>query len=213
MHDDDGKLIYSDSISFRGGRPVEGQILKLRADSTALGPIKLTIGDVGNQRVTTALVAFSSAWVVGNYADMADLLRYFGHRAAIDSIKKAPAEERPALWLHFWRATDPDPNTPENEAINAYFSRIAIANQRFKTEGIDGWRTDRGEVYVALGEPDDTYETSPGTTNGRILRWTYTNLRLNLYFVDENGFGRYRLDPGSRADFEQVLARLNRMGK
>jgi hypothetical protein len=38
----------------------------------------------------------------------------------------------------------------------------------------------------------------------------YTNLRLALYFVDENGFGRYRLDPGSRADFMRVLERLRR---
>jgi GWxTD domain-containing protein len=212
MKDDNGKVIYSDSISFHGGRPLEGQVLKLRADSTALGALTLTIGQGTSQRSTTALVAFSSAWVVGNYEDMADLLRYFGRRATIDSIKKAPAEERPALWVKFWRETDPDPNTPENEAINAYFSRIAIANVRFKTEGIDGWRTDRGEVYVALGEPDETYETQPGTTNGRVLRWDYVNARLTLFFVDENGFGRYRLDPGSRADFEQVLSRLRRMG-
>ena len=212
MRDNADSVIYSDSISFQGGHAVESQVLKLRPDSTSLGALTLTIGQGTDQHSTTALVAFSHAWVVGNYEDMADLLRYFGHRPTIDSIKKAPVAERPALWVRFWHETDPDPNTPENEAINAYFTRIAIANQRFKTEGIDGWRTDRGEVYVALGEPDETYETQPGELGGRVLRWNYTNLRLSLFFVDENGFGRYRLDPGSRADFEQTLSRLRRMG-
>lgn len=211
MKNDKDSVMFSDSISFTGGRAVESQVLKLRPDSTALGPLTLTVGSGTAAKSTTALVSFSQAWVVANYSEMADLLRFFGHQAAIDSIRKAPADQRPAMWLKFWHATDPDPSTPENEAMNAYFTRIAIANQRFRTEGIAGWRTDRGEVYVALGEPDDTYETQPGTEGGRIIRWDYTSARLSLFFVDETGFGRYRLDPGSRSDFERVLARLRRM--
>jgi GWxTD domain-containing protein len=170
----------------------------------------LAIGDSAAGKSTTAVVAFSQAWVVANYDDIAELLRYFGRQAAIDSIKKAPVAERPAMWVKFWHETDPDPATPENEAFNAYFTRIAIANQRFKTEGIEGWRTDRGEVFIALGEPDESFETQPGRVGGRVLEWVYTNLRLALYFVDDNGFGRYRLDPGSRADFMRVLERLRR---
>lgn len=211
MRNDEDSVVYSDSITFSGGRGVESQVLKLRPDSTALGPLSITVGQGDQKKTTIALVSFSHSWVITNYAEMADLLRFFGHQPAIDSIKKAPAEERPALWLKFWRETDPDPGTPENEAINAYFTRIAIANQRYRTEGVAGWRTDRGEVFVALGEPDETYETSPGQVGGRVIRWTYINLRVDLYFVDENGFGRFRLDPSSRADFERVLSRVRRM--
>jgi GWxTD domain-containing protein len=210
MTNQDDSLVFSGSVQFQGGRPVESQVLKLHPDSTALGPMTLAIGDSATGKSTTAVVAFSQAWVVANYDDIAELLRYFGRQAAIDSIRKAPVEERPAMWVRFWHETDPDPSTPENEAFNAYFTRIAIANQRFRTEGIEGWRTDRGEVYVALGEPDETFETQPGQVGGRVLEWVYTNLRLALYFVDENGFGRYRLDPGSRADFMRVLERLRR---
>ncbi len=212
MRNEADSVIFSGSVSFEGGRPVEGQVLKLYPDSTALGPLTLSVGQGDSAKTTTALVAFSHAWVVANYENMADLLRYFGRQAAIDSIRKAPAAERPAMWVNFWHETDPDPNTSENEAINAYFTRIAIANQRFRSEGVDGWRTDRGEVYVAFGEPDETYETQPGAVGGRIIEWVYTNLRLALYFVDENGFGRYRLDPSSRADFQRVLSRLRRTG-
>ena len=71
--------------------------------------------------------------------------------------------------------TDPNKTTPENEAFNQYFGRIGAANTRFTDEGVPGWRTDRGEVFIALGAPDESIETSPGTS-GRVVRWTYLEL-------------------------------------
>jgi GWxTD domain-containing protein len=125
-------------------------------------------------------------------------------------MRKAPESERARRWREFYVATDPNNTTPENEALNSYFSRIAQANQRFNDEGVAGWRTDRGEVYVNLGPPDEVVENTPGTTANRILRWSYINLRLELFFRDESGFGRLRLLPTSRADYERTLARLRR---
>jgi GWxTD domain-containing protein len=143
---------------------------------------------------------------------MLDLLRYFGHDNEVSAMRKAPESERARLWREFYAATDPNSVTPENEALNQYFGRIAQANQRFTDEGVPGWRTDRGEVYINLGPPDESIENSPGTTANRILRWGYLNLRLELYFRDESGFGRLRLLPSSRADYERILARIRRQG-
>jgi hypothetical protein len=75
---------------------------------------------------------------------------------------------------------------------------------------VPGWRTDRGEVFINLGPPDESIENSPGTTANRIMKWTYINLRLELFFRDESGFGRLRLVPSSRADYERVVTRLRR---
>jgi GWxTD domain-containing protein len=211
MVTDADSVIFRDSLSFRGGQEVESQVLKLRPDSLALGALRLAVGEGEARREVAAVVSFSSAWVVTNYAEMLDLLRYFGENRMIDSIRDAPESERPALWRAFWRETDPDRSTPENEALNTYFSRLAVANQRYRGEGIPGWRTDRGEVYVKVGEPDETFETSPGQVGGRVLRWNYFNLRMSLLFHDESGFGRYRLTPSSRAEFERVVARERRL--
>jgi GWxTD domain-containing protein len=188
-------------------------VLKLRPDSLALGALRLAIGEGTQRREVAAVVSFSGAWVVTNYDEMLDLLRYFGRDRMLDSIREAPDEERPALWRAFWRDTDPDKSTSENEALNTYFSRLAVANQRFRGEGVPGWRTDRGEVYVTVGEPDETFETSPGQMGGRVLRWNYINLRMSLLFHDETGFGRYRLTPSSRAEFERTITRLRRLGQ
>src|SRR5690606_29382393 len=213
MRTETDSVIVGDSLAFRGGQEVESQVLKLRPDSLALGALRLSIGEGEAQREVAAVVSFSGAWVVSNYDEMLDLLRYFGRDRLLDSIRNASEADRPALWRHFWTDTDPDPSTPENEALNTYFSRLSIANARFRGEGGAGWRTDRGEVFVTLGEPDETFETNPGQVGGRLLRWNYINARLALLFHDETGFGRYRLTPSSRADFERTIARLRRLNQ
>ena len=209
--DEQQNVVYSDSLHFRGSRSVESQVIRVAPDSISLGELKLVVGTGSTTQSVSALVSFSQAWVVTNFDEMLDLLRYFGQDARVSAMRKAPASERSRLWREFYAQTDPNKASPENEALNQYFGRISVANARFTDEGAAGWRTDRGEVFISLGPPDETIETSPGTA-GRVVRWTYLNHRLSLFFQDETGFGRLRLTPGSRAEFERTLNRVRRQG-
>ena len=211
VFDEEQNPIYRDSLTFRGGRPVESQVIRLAPDSVSLGELKLVVGREGDERSVSALVSFTQAWVVTNFDEMLDLLRYFGQDDRISAMRKAPDMERARLWRQFYEETDPTNTTPENEALNQYFGRVAAANQRFTDEGVPGWRTDRGEVFITMGPPDESIENTPGTQN-RIIRWTYLTQRLEVYFHDETGFGRLRLTPGSRAEYERILARVRRQG-
>jgi GWxTD domain-containing protein len=206
--DEEKHTIYSDSLRFRGGREVESQVVRLAPDSVSLGELEIVVGS-SPERSTSALVSFTQAWVVTNFEEMLDLLRFIGHDEQISAMRRAPPGERARLWRDFYEATDPNTGTPENEALNQYFGRVNAANQRFKDEGIPGWRTDRGEVLVTLGPPDESVESTPGTAS-RIIRWTYLTHRLEIYFQDETGFGRLRLTPGSRAEYERILSRVRR---
>jgi GWxTD domain-containing protein len=208
VFDEQENPIYRDSLRFRGGREVESQVVRLAPDSVSLGELRIAVGSKP-ERSASALVSFTQAWVVTNFDEMLDLLRYFGHDEELSRMRGAPASERAKLWRQFYEATDPNPASPENEALNQYFSRVNAANQRFKDEGLPGWRTDRGEVFITLGPPDESVESTPGASS-RIVRWTYLTHRLEIYFQDETGFGRLRLTPGSRAEFERVLARVRR---
>ena len=208
--DEQENTIYSDSLQFRGGREVESQVVRLAPDSVSLGELKIVVGSKP-ERSASALVSFTQAWVVTNFDEMLDLLRYFGHDEQIAAMRRAPASERARLWRQFYEATDPNNGTPENEELNQYFSRVNAANQRFKDEGLPGWRTDRGEVFITLGPPDESVESTPGASS-RIIRWTYLTHRLEIYFQDETGFGRLRLTPGSRAEYERILSRVRRQG-
>ena len=202
-------LVFSDSLRFRGGLPVESQFIKLRPDSMALGELRLVVGRKPEQKSVSAVVSFSAAWLVTNFDEMISMLKWFGHQQDVDRLKHAEPDQRAQAWLTFWKETDPNPGTPENEVLNSYFGRVAVAAQQFRDEGVPGWRTERGEVYIRLGEPDDVFDTN-GLTNERVIRWTYTSLRLTLYFRDDSGFNRYRLTPDSRSEFERVATRLGR---
>lgn len=204
-------VIYSDSLHFEGGAGVEGLVIRLTPDSVPLGELQLVVGEAPDPEVTSAIVSLSSDWVVTNIDDIIELLRYFGHNQELAALKDAPPSQRPEMWREFYAATDPIRSTPENEALDTYFTRLAAANQLFENEGIAGWRTDRGEVYISLGPPDEIYDASAVSQGqGRVIRWVYLNHRLNLIFIDETGFGRFRMDIASRADFSRVLNRIRR---
>src|SRR5918997_5480276 len=207
--DEQQEVIYDDSLHFRGGRAVESQVIRLAPDSISLGELKLVLGSRPGERTVSALVSFSQAWVITNFDEMLDLLRYFGQDSRVNAMRKARPSDRSRFWRECYAETDPNKITPENEALNQYFGRISAANARFTDEGVAGWRTDRGEVFITLGPPDESIETTPGTA-GRVVRWTYLNYRLSLFFQDETGFGRLRLTPGSRAEFERTLNRVRR---
>ena len=163
MTDEQQEEVYTDSLRFRGGRTVESQVIRLAPDSISLGELKLAVGSGPAQRSVSAVVSFSQAWVITNFDEMLDLLRYFGQDPRVNAMRKAPASERSRLWRQFYADTDPNKATPENEALNQYFARISAANARFTDEGVAGWRTDRGEVFITLGPPDESIESSPGT--------------------------------------------------
>jgi len=207
--DDLDSVITRDTLRFPGAYAVEPQVVRIVPDNQPLGELRLRVGSGAEAKETSALVSFSGAWILTNYSEMLDLLRYFGHEDLVKQLKKAPPNERPQLWQEFYKKTDPVPVTPENEALEQYFGRMSIANQRFTDEEVAGWRTDRGMVFITLGEPEEIYNAS-STDQGRIIRWTYNQLRLEVVFEDRAGVSRFRLTSDSRASYDRVLARTRR---
>ena len=158
---------------------------------------------------TPIFVTFGEDLPVATFSEMVSYLRYFGSSARLQALRDAPPDARAGVWAAFLRETDPDPATPVNEAMRDYFGRIAEANGRFREEGETGWLTDRGRVFVALGAPDQYYE--PNTTDmnqrGRTQVWDYRRHRLQIVFIDQTGFGRWRMTVGSEADFDALVRR------
>ena len=140
------------------------------------------------------------------------LLRYFGKDEVIAQLRDATPAERPALWRAFWRATDPNPSTPDHEALEIYFARVQEANERFRESAESGWLTDRGEVLITLGPPDEIFDSSSDLQDRgvRLIRWVFTSDRVTLDFVDDTGFGQFLLTQRSRADYMIALNRLRR---
>src|SRR5712691_986532 len=63
-------------------------------------------------------------------------------------------EERDQFIEAFWQRRDPTPDTVENEFKEEHYRRMAYANEHFPA-GIPGWKTDRGQMYIKFGPPDE----------------------------------------------------------
>ncbi|MGQ9618207.1 MAG: GWxTD domain-containing protein [Candidatus Aminicenantia bacterium] len=85
--------------------------------------------------------------------------------------------ERDIFIEAFWKARDPDPATPANEFKDEHYRRISYANQYFgRLSPTPGWKTDRGKVYIILGEPNqiEKYDNLPDVYPVEV--WFYQGL-------------------------------------
>ena len=130
--------------------------------------------------------------------------------------KHLPDEKARETFIEdFWKKRDPSPGTPENENRMEFERRLAYINRWFKEKtGRDGsLDTDRGKVYLLLGDPDERSNQQVSVVDRfglpkRVLAeiWTYSYHRLQLFFVDADGLGRYRLNDWN----VDVLAAIDR---
>ena len=122
-----------------------------------------------------------------------DQLIYIARESELQYIREATdAEEKRKRFVEFWSKRDPDPQTPRNELMEEYYARVEYANQNFK-HYLEGWRTDMGMVYIRFGPPENI-ERHPFEYNSKPYEiWYYYQLNRQFIFVDETGFGDYRL--------------------
>ncbi len=116
-----------------------------------------------------------------------------------------PPSERPMFIEEFWKRRDNDPATEVNEYKNEYLKRIDESKHLFTEGGTSGWLTDRGRIYILLGQPEQR-ETYPRGTSiyGQPLEiWHYGFYRIS--FVDTRWNGNFELVPESAA----LLADIN----
>ena len=222
---------------YGGTGPVQGEVRDARGnavwrdsltlptrDSLTSGIFSLPISEIGpgvatfvswrgmdsDTARTRLVVSFAEGLAITSFDEMVSYLRYFATPEQLQALRDAPPAERGKRWLAFLRSTDPDPSTPEHEALRDYFVRVEQANQRFREEGGPGWLTDRGRVFITLGDPDQIYDQGQNdiAQRGRVQIWEYTQYRSQLVFVDQTGFGRYRMTMTSELEFQSLARRV-----
>lgn len=122
-----------------------------------------------------------------------DQLIYIARESELEYIRSATTEEeKRKRFLEFWSKRDPDPQTQRNELMEEYYGRVQYANQTF-THYLEGWRTDMGMIFIRFGTPDNIERHPFDVDNKPYEIWYYYQLNRQFIFVDETGFGDYRL--------------------
>jgi len=198
--DDNKKVVYLDTKDqeLRSGTT---QVFYTYTDSTlSLGSYNLSvfIKNAQGDSVLESTKKFFSR-IVGLPANIVDIdkaiaeLVYIATPEEISIMKKGKDEkEKTSRFLAFWKSKDPSPANERNEVFEEYFRRVDYSNKNF-SQYMEGWRSDRGMVYIILGAPNNIdrhpfeYDSKPYEV------WQYYELNKSFVFVDETGFGDYRL--------------------
>ncbi len=155
--------------------------------------VKVSIGS----EEATAEKIIQIRWVgmsnmIENLDGAVEQLKYIASMSVIKKMRKADQEEKKRLFLEFWEKKDPTPGTQENELMNEYYRRVNFSNQNFSGY-LEGWKSDMGMVYILFGPPSDI-ERHPFELQTKPYEvWYYYELNRTFIFVDESGFGEYRL--------------------
>lgn len=217
VRNDAGAVVWSDTASLpRVGALYSGMLrVPIARIGMGVGFVSVVPTGASDTARTPYFVSLGEDLPVAPFEDMLSYLRYFVSQQRLTALRTAPPERRAQLWSDFLRDTDPVPSTPEHEALQAYFGRIQLANTRFRDDIPAGWLSDRGAVYIALGDPDNAVEQTVTSSGGRRLPspvrvqvWEYRQHRVQFVFTDEHHTGRFSFVPRSETEFRSLLQRV-----
>ncbi|MEA2760877.1 MAG: hypothetical protein QOD47_161 [Gemmatimonadaceae bacterium] len=170
----------------------------------------------GDSTDAPLFVSFGEDIPLMSFEDMVGYLRFFATPSRLNALRDAPLEKRASMWAEFLRVTDPIPETPTNEDLQSYFGRVQQANLQFRMDRNPGWLSDRGMVFVSLGEPDEVFERTINQTlsptqvssAARLQIWQYRQYNAQLVFYEDTG--RWRLTRPSETEFLSISVRRQR---
>jgi len=198
--DKDKNTVHKENeiINLKSGTNQFFKTIKDSALSLGSHNLVVSIFDLKSTLISSASKNFLSRWsgVPGNVQDLEkaiEQMTYIASDEELDFIEEAETrDDKIKRFLDFWKIKDPNPQDEQNEVFNEYFRRVAYANEQFSHYN-EGWQTDRGMVYILLGPPNNIdrhpfdYDSKPYEV------WQYYDINRQFVFLDDTGFGDYRL--------------------
>ena len=201
--DGKGKEILSRTQSYRSRAQRNQMITRFDSMYYASGAYQLNVEvrsllDDPNEIPAMKQRAFVVRW--GNMPiSISDLslairqLKYLATNTELAQFDSVTTDDsRRALFDAFWKKRDPNPATARNEYMEEYYSRVEYANKTF-SHYQPGWNTDMGMVFILFGSPNNV-ERHPFDIDSKPYEvWSYFDYNRTVVFVDETGFGDYKL--------------------
>ena len=123
-------------------------------------------------------------------------LVYIMEKKQWNQLRNAPETEQKKILKTFWKNRDPDPENEPNALEAEYYRRVTVANHEFPAfkNSRQGWKTDRGRIYILYGAPTDIERPLiRPSAEGRFEIWVYHQLQRRFVFFDKYTDGDYRL--------------------
>lgn len=136
----------------------------------------------------------SAEFRTAQYLALAEEKKIFGQLTSADAKREFLAK--------FW--ADAEQGRADKPAIRRveYLRRVKMANQEYSALGKEGWRTDRGRVFILYSKPDEI-ERYPAEVDSKAHEvWRYFSIEkgVEFVFIDRNGYGEYLLVHSTKRD-------------
>lgn len=114
------------------------------------------------------------------HENMIDPIRYISTNSEYKNVKNSINTKQAIddFWLNLLKDED-----KAKKALKIYYNRVETANQHF-TDYREGWKTDRGIIYIVFGQPNTIYKNTNQETwiygeEGNILSLSFKFIRNN----------------------------------
>ncbi len=198
-------VVYADTINYGELSEIKREVHHIDVANLRPGDYELEIrlegrrGKLYDKMVEEFELELTAATIYKNdYKAAVDMLKYLATREEHKKLKKAETDEdRISLWNEFWALRGDNPNDQENPGKREYFRRIRHSNRYFSFMRKEGWKTNRGMIYITYGEPDEVENYPFELATKPYQVWLYYRLSppRKFVFIDEWGDGNYELQP------------------
>ena len=131
--------------------------------------------------------------------ELTDEMKKIQYIATNEDIKMCAkltgVEARRDFLSKFWTDVESGNRNRSDLTRAMYLQRVILANEHYRAMGKEGWKTDRGRIYILYAEPDEI-ERFPNESDSKPYEiWHYNQIESGVIFVfiDQTGFGNYSL--------------------
>lgn len=161
IYDDAGRLMSESDSSAASSTRLHAAV-RLDLSTLPAGGYDLEIkawqeGDAGalSRRSRFSIAWRPESWTT-NPADIEDAVHLLLTADREEDFVRLEPGERERFLEDFWKARDPTPGTPENQALEQFRQRLDYANRTYTRSGLQkGMFTDMGRVFIRYGQPDE----------------------------------------------------------
>ena len=120
-------------------------------------------------------------------------MEYILPKNQYDVLQNKAGEEKKEYFLSLWKEKDPSPDIEGNELLEEYYYRVEYSNLKFASSFSEGWKTDRGRIFILLGTPDRIKRRYREFDSPPYEIWEYSTLARQYFFADKENTGDFKL--------------------
>ena len=195
----DKKIVWNKSFEGETNMNYDYKFLQIPMENidTSDLRVKIQVSQDGNISSKSFPIEFKNDYLmlssIKNVNTALEQMNYILNIEERKELRELKSSDKEKFFKKVWAKRDPDVTTKENELMIEYYKRVAFAEENFSRGTSGGWRSDMGMIYILFGRPDDISRSMNPEQSYNYETWYYFQINEEFRFVDDYGFGDYRL--------------------